>query len=91
MSILLLRLGGAPDNADVPTLAVRLDDPTPSYRATYAAAVARYLDPAVTLLWAEVDVMRVSEYGPDDMAAMLVNDDEFGLMDIPQTWNVTER
>lgn len=69
--------------------AVRLDDPSPGYAGRYARLVRGYLDPAAVLLWCEVDVSTVAEYGPNDIAAMLSEDtqEERGLMtDLPQRW-----
>lgn len=66
--------------------AVRLDDPSPGYAAQYAAAVKMYLDPDAVLLYAEVDVSSVAEYGPNDVAAMLTGDESWGVTDLPQVW-----
>lgn len=73
--------------------AVRLDDPSPGYAEHYAEQVAKYLDPAAVLLYAEVDVTSVAEYGPNDVAAMLSEDtqEEQGLRtDLPQRWERLE-
>lgn len=69
--------------------AVKLDDPSPGYAERYVAEVVKYLDPAATLRWVEVDVSSVAEYGPNDIAAMLSEDtqEEAGLLtDLPQRW-----
>lgn len=69
--------------------AVALDDPSPGYAERYVGAVARYVVPGTVIRWAEVDVSRVAEYGPNDIAAMLSEDTqaETGLTtDLPQRW-----
>jgi hypothetical protein len=82
--MLLLQIEGQPL-----VQAVRLDDPSPGYAARYARSVCRYLKYDAVLLWCEVDVSSVSEYGPNDIAAMLSEDtqDKAGLLtDLPQRW-----
>lgn len=82
--MLLLQIEGQPF-----VQAVRLDDPSPGYAEQYARIVRDYIDQAATLLWCEVDVSSVAEYGPNDIAAMLSQDtqEEAGLTtDLPQRW-----
>lgn len=81
--MLILQIEGQPF-----VQAVRLDDPSEGYAATYAEAVKRYIDPAATLRYVEVDVSDVAEYGPNDIAAMLSADgqEKFGVTDLPQRW-----
>lgn len=70
--------------------AVRMDDPSPGYAATYVRAVLRYIDPAATLLWCEVDVSSVADYGPDEIAFMLSGREDY-VTDLPQEWQRAKR
>lgn len=68
---------------------VALDDETnPDYIVQYVRIVQSYLHPSLTLRWAHVDVSRVADYGPNDIAAMLteLGQAEFGITDLPQKW-----
>lgn len=68
---------------------VALDDESnPEYIERYVRAVRESLDPTMTVRWALVDVSRVSEYGPDHIAAMLTEQGqaEGGVTDLSQRW-----
>jgi hypothetical protein len=92
MSVLLLQVDGEPFVAAVSAAAIDAGE-DPDAIEEYVAAVQESVlvrdlqrDPRVR--YCLVDVDRVAELGPQDIALMLTQDgrDEYGFPDLPQAW-----